>query len=260
MNSSLPWPAEFTRNTVSIEDRHSRLNFQHHFASLSMFISAWFVIQWRQVSVSFLCEKDAASRFISLFKCGSKCPNTTTEFLAWDFSLKQGLSVFIAGPFTWNPDNGSDVHFVWIHCVMRCLDVHDFNLRWSMNSSWVPHTMCIVLQSFRSWPRSWCNSWTSKANRPLWMERLPQDVLIHFALFCTTTREKYTMWQCDSDRSEHVIQYSVQYVYRTCVQCFLAHIFCTLLDGSCFCELQITGKDAPDSQETATAQAAPELH
>ena len=45
----------------------------------------------------------------------------------------------------------------------------DFDVRWSMNSSWVPHTTCIVLQSFRSWPRSWGNLWTSKApDRPLW--------------------------------------------------------------------------------------------
>ena len=130
----------------------------------------------------------------------------------------------------------------------------DFDVMWSMNSSWVPHTTCIVLQSFRSWPRSWGNLWTSKApDRPLWCRD-----------YC---RMSWSILHYYSGKNIHVILIGLHTwfsVHRTVHMCtiyiFFAHILCTFLDGSCFCELQITGKDAPDSQETATAQAAPELH
>ena len=120
----------------------------------------------------------------------------------------------------------------------------DFDVRWSMNSSWVPHTTCIVLQSFRSWPRSWGNLWTSKApDRPLWCRD-----------YC---RMSWSILHYYSGKNIQVILIGLHTwfsVHRTVHMCtiyiFFAHILCTFLDGSCFCELQITGKDAPDSQET----------
>lgn len=144
--------------------------------------------------------------------------------------------------------------FMSCHCVMRCLDV-----RWF----WCQVIHELIVSSPHDVHRT---AKLSKLAQKLGqlvnfegprqttlMQRLLQDVLIYFALLLG---KKYT---CYSDRSAHMIQcaQNCTYVYNLY---FFAHILCTFLDGSCFCELQITGKDAPDSQETATAQAAPELH
>ena len=130
------------------------------------------------------------------------------------------------------------------HCVMRCLDV-----RWF----WCQVIHELIVSSPHDVHRT---AKLSKLAQKLGqlvnfegprqttlMQRLLQDVLIYFALLLG---KKYT---CYSDRSAHMIQcaQNCTYVYNLY---FSAHILCTFLDGSCFCELQITGKDAPDSQET----------